>query len=81
MSRKVTISQKGVRELLKSIEIQDALMNVAEDLVGGNQRYTIERDDTRQVRTAVAIMDASKDAIAHEARTGELGRLSKGLSK
>ena len=77
---RVVINHAEVRALLTSEEMFEDVEEVAEALIskaGNKQRYTMNRSDTNKARAVVNIGDNSRDAIAWEARTGTLKRLSR----
>lgn len=72
---KVKMLGPGSLELLKSQEVEDALVDVAQDIVSGlGEGYFIQRWKARTARAAVNIGDRSRNAMAKEAETGALAK-------
>lgn len=74
---KLVPNRSAVRAFMKGNEINDALENLAEDLIGNDPRYDIQAPwDARKSRRVVNIRDLNDDAIGNEIRTGKLSSLT-----
>lgn len=74
--KKMKLFDDEIRSLLRSSGIQEDLRDVAEELIQGDSRYSIERQFGNN-RATLNILDSNDDAVAHEAKTGELSKKAK----